>query len=770
MSVGKSIQRVDVYDKVTGRAKYADDLTPGDALVATVVRSTIANGRVKSFDIKEATEVVGVVKILTCFDVPGYQFPTAGHPWSTDTSHQDVADRLLLNERVRIYGDDIAVVIAENEIAGKRAASLVKVEYEEYDPVIRMEDALKEGAAIIHEEYPQNILKHTASTTGEKSFEEVVSADKDLIVYENEYETQAVQHCHIEPPMSFAYMERGRIVVTSSTQIPHIVRRVIGQALGIPWGKVRVIKPVVGGGFGNKQEVLYEPLNAWLTTEVGGRPVKLELSREETMANTRTRHAMKFVQKSAVNKEGRLVARKVVAKSNQGGYASHGHAIVANAGNVQRMLYQDEKSIEVDCSTIYTNIASGGAMRGYGIPQSIFALESNMDDLARLINMDPIEFRKKNWMKEGFVDSGTGITCHSSGLAQCVEAGSIYIGWKEKRERYKNQKGSVRKGVGMSIFCYKSGVYPISLETASCRMILNQDGSIQVQVGATEIGQGADTVFTQMASEATHLPLDMIHLVSNQDTDVTPFDTGAYASRQTYVTGQAVKQTGELLKNKILQYAGEMLNKDVNLLNLTDGNVVDIQDNKVLIPVSEVAIEAFYSLEHSVHITAETTYQCKDNTYAFGACFAEIEIDIPVGKIKVLDVINVHDSGKLINPALAEGQVHGGMSMGLGYGLSEKLIFGEDGRLLNDNLLDYKLPTAMDTPELVAGFVETNDPTGPYGNKALGEPPAIPVAPAIRNALLHATGIGVNELPLAPGSLVKIFDESGLLKEVDNYV
>lgn len=764
MGVGKSISRVDAYGKVTGDAKYTADLMPQGLLVAKVVRSTIANGIVKSFDLEEALKVPGVVTIVTCFDVPDIQFPTPGHPWSVEEAHQDLSDRKLLNTRVRVYGDDIAAVVAEDEVAAARAVKLVKVEYEEYEPLLTVEAAMAEGATRLHDEKPDNIIAHSTFHLGDQNYDEVKAEHPELVETERIYHTQSVQHCHIETPVSYAYMELGRIVVVSSTQIPHIVRRVIGQALGIPWGEVRVIKPYIGGGFGNKQDVLYEPLNAFLCQKVGGRGVKLEISREETLACTRVRHAIDFKVKALARKDGTLVARKFEAFSNQGGYASHGHAIVANSANEFKQIYQDEQVLESDSYTVYTNIATGGAMRGYGIPQAAFAAECLADDVALSIGMDPLEFRLKNCMKPGYEDPHTHVKFLSYGLEECIKKGREAIRWEEKRSAYRNQSGPVRRGVGMAIFCYKTGVYPISLETASCRMVLNQDGSIQLQMGATEIGQGADTVFAQMAAETTGITFDKVHTISTQDTDVTPFDTGAYASRQTYVSGKAVKQTGELLKARILEYASYMLELPVGTMDIRENNVVDQKTGDCLISMCELATTAFYSLDRSVHITAESTSHCKDNTFASGACFAEVEVDMPLGKIKVLQIINVHDSGILINPKLAEAQVHGGMSMGLGYGLGEELLFDpKTGRPLNDNLLDYKLPTAMDTPDLQVEFVEVEDPSGPYGNKALGEPPAIPVAPALRNAVLHATGVAVDSLPLDPQKMVAHFKEAGLI-------
>ena len=762
MGIGNNMTRVDAFDKVTGSAKYTADLEPQGLLAAKVIRSTIANGVVKSFDLEEARKVPGVVKIVTCFDVPDIQFPTPGHPWSVETAHQDIADRKLLNTRVRVYGDDIAAVIAEDDIVAARAARLVKVEYEEYAPLLTVEDAMAEGASRLHDEKPGNVIAHSSFVVGEGTYGEAVK-EEGLVEIEKDYRTQSVQHCHIETPISFAYMEKGRIIVTTSTQIPHIVRRVISQALGLPMGRIRVIKPYIGGGFGNKQDVLYEPLNAFLTTQVGGRGVRMEISREETLGCTRVRHAIEFKVKAAARKDGTLVARKLEAYSNQGGYASHAHAIVANSSNEFKQIYKDEKVLESDAWTVYTNLATGGAMRGYGIPQAAFAAECMADDLALALHMDPLEFRKKNCMRPGYVDPHTHVKCNTYGLAECMEKGREFIRWDEKRREYENQTGPVRKGIGMAIFCYKTGVYPISLETASCRMILNQDGSMQLQMGATEIGQGADTVFTQMAAEVTGITEDKVNVLSTQDTDVSPFDTGAYASRQTYVSGMAVKKTGAIFKEKILDYAAYMLEKPQDTLDVRDNHIVDKETGTQLLPMEELATTAFYSLDRSVHITAEATSHCKTNTFATGACFAEVEVDMPLGKVKVTNIVNVHDSGKLINPKLAAAQVHGGMSMGLGYGLSEELLFDAKGRPLNDNLLDYKLPTAMDTPDLNALFVELDDPTGPFGNKALGEPPAIPVAPAVRNAVLNATGVAVDSLPMDPQKMVKHFKEAGLI-------
>jgi xanthine dehydrogenase molybdenum-binding subunit len=763
MVVGQSVPRVDAYEKVSGRAKYTDDLADRNALIGKILHSTVANGLVTKMDTSEAEKIPGVIRIFTCFDVPDIEFPTAGHPWSTDPAHQDPADRKLLNRRVRLYGDDIAAVIAEDEVAASRALRAIKVEYDEYPPLLTVDAAMAEGASLVHEGFPNNVLKHTTIEDGK--YDEAVQ-EEGLLKFEGVFETPIVQHCHIEPAVSFAYMESGRIVVVSSTQIPHIVRRIVAQALGISWGDVRIIKPYIGGGFGNKQDALYEPLNAYMSAQTGGRLVKLELSREEVFFATRVRHAEKISLTSYVRPNGRLVARKYVSYSNQGAYGSHGHGIAAKGTNVFRQLYDDEKKArQVDIYTVYTNTATGGAMRGYGTPQAVFAVESHIEDIARALGRDPLEFRFQNLMPVGYTDPFTKDVNFYDSFRQCVEKCKTYMDWDEKRKLYQHQTGPVRRGVGMSLIWYNTAVWPISVEISSCRMILNQDGSVQVQVGETEIGQGADTVFAQMTADTLGIPFEKVHMISTQDTDITPFGTGAYGSRQTYVGGMAVKKVALMLKEKILNYAVEYTRMQPYNLDIAEGNIIlTSYHNQVLMTLAELATETLYSPTHAEHLTAESTLQAKSNAFSFGCGFAEIEVDIPLCKIKLLKMVNAHDCGTLLNPRLAEGQVHGGMSMAIGYGLSEQLLYDEKtGKPLNDNFLDYKISTTMDHPYLEAVFAENPEPTSAFGNKSLGEPPTVPGAAAIRNALLHATGVGINKIPLTPHVLFPAFKAAGLI-------
>ncbi len=758
-SVGKSVRRVDAVAKVRGMADYVDDIFVKDMLQVKVFRSTIANGWVKRLDVSRARALPGVVAVVTYEDVPKHTFPTAGHPYHKDPKHQDVADRHLLTRRVRFYGDEIAAVIAVDEITAVKALRLIEAEYEQYEPILTVEAALREGAVEIHEG-TKNIIAQSEYQLGDLQ-EAFPQADE---IFEDEFSTSTVQSCALENHSAYAYMDgSGRIVVCTSTQIPHICRRVVGQALGIPWGRVRVVKPCVGGGFGSKQDVVVEPLVAFLTTALGGRPVRLSLTREETFIASRVRHAIHFKFKTGVKKDGAVVARALTAVSVNGGYASHGHAIVDNSGEKFRHLY-DQRAIKFEATTVYTNMPSAGAMRGYGIPQVMFVLDCHMEDIARALRLDPLEFRLKNLNKPGYTDPLLGIVVHTNGLSECIARGRQLIHWDEKKAARRRQTGSKRRGLGMACFCYTAGTYPLNLEIAGARIVMNQDGSVQLQVGATEIGQGSDTVFSQMAAETIGIPVEVVHLISEQDTEITPFDTGAYASRQTYISGMAVKKAAVEIKDKVLRHCEVMTGIPPQALDIVDAWIVYQQNGARIMPLTEVVLDSYYNLAHAAPFTADVTNSAMTNALSYGCTFTEVEVDLATGKVEVLEIYNVHDSGKIINPQLAEGQVHGGVSMGLGYALYEQMVFDPvTGKPLNNNFLDYKLMTTMDTPEIGLGFVETDEPTAPYGNKSLGEPPIMSPAPAIRNAILDATGIKFNELPINPHSLFERFKAEGLI-------
>lgn len=758
--IGESVNRVDAVAKVTGKAKYTDDFYERDMLVGKVLRSPYAHAIIKNIDVSKAKALPGVEAVITHKDLPGIQFPTAGHPWSLDPSHRDIEDRLMLTDKARFVGDSVAAVVAVDSLTAEKALKLIEVEYEILPFVLDPEEAIKPGAPIIHDERPNNILSSFGTEVGDIEAE-LKKADH---VFEGVYETSMVQHCQMENQTAYAYVDsEDRIVVVTSTQIPHIARRIVGQALGLPWGKIRIIKPYIGGGFGNKQDVIIEPLTAAMSLAVNGRPVRYTLTREETFIDTRTRHAMKIHLKTAVSKEGKLIGIYIGNITNNGAYASHGHSVTMSSGGKFRYVY-DFKAIKFDPKTVYTNLPTAGAMRGYGAPQTAYALECHLEDIARKLNMDPIEFRKQNFISEGYVEPLSKNVVRSFGLPECIEMGKKMINWDEKRKLYKNQTGEKRRGVGMACFSYLSGTYPVALEIAGARIVMNQDGSVQLQIGATEIGQGSDTAFGQMVAEVLGLPFDMVHVISTQDTDITPFDTGSYASRQSFVTGAAVKKAAVEVREKVLNRASKKIGLNIDELDIVNAQIVEKRIGRTICSLEEVAMESYYDMVSAAPITSDVSANVRTNAPAFGATFAEVEVDMKTGQIEILEIYNVHDSGTIINPKLAEGQVHGGVSMALGYALSEQMLFDKKtGKPLNNNLLDYKLQTILDTPDIGVGFVETYDGAASFGQKSLGENPVVSPAPAIRNAVLDATGVTINRIPMNPQTVFEKFKEAGLL-------
>ena len=760
--VGKSVQRVDAIAKVTGRAKYTEDFFERDMLVGKVLRSPHAHAKVLRIDASRAKALPGVVAVITPAELPRITVATAGHPWSLDPGHRDVADRLILTDKARFVGDAVVAVVAEDLLTAQKALKLIEVEYEVLPHVLTAEAAMLPGAPVLHEACPDNIVSSVGMRVGDFEAELAVAE----AVFEGDFETSMVQHCHLETMSAFAFVDTdGRLVVNSSTQIPHIVRRVVAQALGLSWGRVKVIKPFIGGGFGNKQDVVLEPLVAAMSLAAGGRPVRYSMTRDEVFIDTRTRHSMKLHLKTVVTKAGILKAIHVSVLSNTGAYASHGHAIAMAAGGKFRPLY-GFRAVTYEPRTVYTNLPVAGAMRGYGTPQIFFALESHLDDIARKLELDPIEFRRMNLIQVGYVDPLTKNVVRSFGIPECIAKGKELLKWDEKKLAQLEQSGPTRKGLGMACFAYASGTHPVALELAGARINMNQDGSVSLMVGATEIGQGSDTVFAQMVAETLGITMAMVHVVTTQDTDISPYDSGAYASRQTFVTGVAVRKAALEVLGKVLDVAARRTGLAVAELALRDCQIVEAVTGTQVCSLEDVAMDSFYDRLHAAPITSDTTANVRINAMSYGVTFAEVEVDLETGKVEVTEIYNVHDSGTIINPRLAEGQVHGGVSMALGAALLEQMLFDPvTGKPLNNNLLDYKLPTILDTPKIGAAFVETFDAGGSFGSKSLGECPVCSPAPAVRNAVLDATGVAFQKLPLYPQVVFETFREVGIIAQ-----
>lgn len=757
--IGKSVQRWDAIAKATGKANYTGDIPTKKKYHAKIIRAKIAHGYVKSFDFSEALKVDGVIKILTHDDMPKNKFPTAGHPYGIDPKTRDKYDRTILTNHVRLYGDEIAAVIATNELAAKIAASKVKVTYEELPFYLTPKEALAKDAVIIHEDLKSNVLVQT-----EGLVEDINKglAESDF-VFKESFKVPIQQHCHMENQIAYAYLdEDNRYTVVSSTQIPHILRRILGEAFNRSWSDFRVKKPFIGGGFGNKQEVTIEPLCVALSMAMNGECVQIALDKEESIAYTRTRHEIEYFATMGVSKDGYIKALDIEVLSNKGAYASHTHAVGIKGGGMLLSLYKIP-NFRYAIKTVYTNIATAGAMRGYGIPQVMFFIESFMENVARKIGLDSYEFRKKNIIENGVLNPFNQVVQKSAKLHECMQMAKEKFNYYERLQKAREFKHPYKKrGVGLANFAYTTGVYPKGLEIASARLILNQDGKVKLMLGATEIGQGSDTVLAQMAAEILSIPYEWVIVDAITDTDTAPFDTGSYASRQSYVSGSAVKAAALDLKQKILQSATKFCNININNLDLLDTNIVDLNGDLVM-SLPELAIYSMYDWNKASALVGEASINCHTNSYSYGTTMCEVQVDMNTGKVEIIDILNIHDAGKVLNPLLAGAQVEGGMGMAIPYALSEELKYDKaTGKVLNNNLLDYKMPTAMDLPNLSFGFVENFDPYGPFGNKSLGEPPMCSPAPAIRNAIFDATGYAFSSIPITPEKIFEMREKNVL--------
>lgn len=744
--IGQSEQRWDAVAKVKGEAKFTEDYAVHHVLHAKILRATIAHGKVIHYDISKAENMPGVVKIVLPEDVPQHFYATAGHPYSMDRTKKDIEDRLMLSRDIRVYGEEIAVVVAKTELEALKALEKIKVTYETYPVYLDPKEAMKKTARRIHKQR-ENVIASTKVGFGNIK-QECEQAD---IVVKKQFKTSIQQHAHMENQIAVAYLdENQRWLCMSSTQIPHICRRICSEALGLPISSIRIKKPFIGGGFGNKQDVIIEPLTIALSMLCNGKPVQIKLTREETLAFTRTRHAIEYDAKLLMKQDGTITGMDFEAISNQGGYASHGHAIGGKGGTFIHAMYE-MNSFSYAAKTVYTNQQAAGAMRGYGIPQVIFALESLVDDAADRIQMDPIDFRLKNIRLNGCYNQFSRMNQFNFNLKETLEKGKEAFHWKEKRhvckQFNKTQKQTFR-GTGMACFAYGSGTYPFGLEVSGARLILIQDGSFKLMLSATEIGQGSDTIFIQMAAKTLGVSYDKVIRDAITDTDIDPFDTGSYASRQSFVSGFAVKEAAEKMKEKIIAFASKRYDIRKEYLNIVENNIVYTHNNQIIAPLSEVALASFYDLQYGHTLVAESAVNIHHNAYSTGATFVTVEVNRQTGQVKLLEMMNVHDSGKILNPILASGQVEGGMAMGAAYGLLEGLRYDKNGKILNHTLLDYKIPTTMDLPDFDHLFIEKNDPIGPYGNKSLGENPICSPAAAIRNAVKHAIGVGIDVIPL----------------------
>ena len=735
--VGESPQRIDAIEKVTGRARYCIDLKMDNMLHAKLLRSPYPHARVTRIDTAKAENLPGVRAIATIEEVP-----KVVHYWFFLRTEKKKKQMFIRDSVVRFIGDPVLAVAAEDEASAKEALSLIDVQYEEIPALFDPFEAIAEQEVKIHEK--GNIPFHVVKQYGdmEKGFKE---AD---YVIENTYVTSKQKMASLEPIGTCIadYSPDGKFTVYSSTQLPHWSQMYLAGALGVPNNKIRIIKPHTGGAFGGRCGLIHglEVMCCFLTKKTG-RPVRMSFTREEDFIGTETRHPMTIEMKTGVNKDGILTANSTKIVADAGGYGTHYIGVLADCLSTGVGLYRCP-NVNFDATAVYTNKSLSGAFRGYGNPQMNFAQESQMDMIAEKLGMDPVEFRLKNYRGLGEIDPVFNDEIRSNGLKECLEKGAETFSWKEKRAGGPTQ-GTKRRGVGLSIMLHGTGAARGLPDPASANVMINSDGSVNLVTAAADDGQGNRTALAQIAAEELGIPFDQIS-VSHPDTDLTPLDGGTHGSRQTYCGGLAAKKAAKEAKKKIFGFASQQLKVEKTQLEMKDGVVYDVENPANQIPLSDlmrkIQIEDMSICEQ---IIGFATGVAPAMPGSYGANFAEVEVDTETGEVRVLKLTGAFDVGKAINPANVEGQITGGSVMGIGWALSEGLLI-KDGKILNSSFSGYRLLRASDIPELDSIVVESNEPTGPYGAKGVGEGSMVCVASAIANAIYHAIGTRMKELPI----------------------
>jgi putative selenate reductase molybdopterin-binding subunit len=754
--VGKPEPKVDAVKLAAGKPVYADDIEMRGMLHAAMLTSPHAHARIVNIDASRARALPGVHAVLTYKDVPRVIYASGGQSYPNPPPY----DQVSLDNKVRHVGDRVAVVAAETPEIAREALELIDVEYESLPAVLDPEAAMQPGAPVIHDEpdvegihdTARNIVHHIDASEGDA---EAQWARADHI-FEGEYRVHQVQQASIEPHVVVTWWdEDDRLTIRTSTQVPFHVRRMIAPLLGLPVKRIRVIKPRIGGGFGGKQEMLIEDLCAHLTLATG-RPVRFEYTREQEFTSARSRHPQIIRFKTGVTNDGEIVASEMYIIGNTGAYGTHGLTVQMVSGFRGLTTYNAAYSRFI-CDVVYTNIPTPGAYRGYGAPQSLFAVEVHTEEIANALGMDVIEFKRKNWIKEGeamvmAVALGEGRegkpqVVTTSALAECVDIGARAIGWYEKRGKKRNVPGQphLKKGIGMAVCMHGSGIAGLDMGAASIK--LNDDGSFNLLFGATDLGTGADTVLAQIAAETLGVPLEDV-IVYAADTDMTPFDTGAYASSTTFISGGAVLKAARQVREQILQHAADyMLNCDPADLALEDRRITHHDGRGV--SLEEVALHSLHQ-ENQHQIMATASHMSDLSPPPFAAQFAEVTVDTKTGQVTVDRLLMAVDCGIAINPITAAGQVEGGMTQALGYAHCEEMAYDDGGIPQATDFDEYHIYRADEMPDLEVIFVETYEPSGPFGAKAVAEIPKDGVAPALASAIFDATGVHIREIPYTP--------------------
>jgi putative selenate reductase molybdopterin-binding subunit len=781
-TVGKPEIKLDAVKLVQGKPAFAADIEKRGLLHAKVLHSPHAHARIKQIDASKARALEGVAAVLTWQDIPRVVYSTAGQsdpiPGPLDT--------FSLDNKVRFVGDRVAFVAAETPEIAEKALRLIEVEYEILPMILDSRESMKPEAIRIHDE-PEYV--NFADSNPEKNLPAKIRIDIGNVekgfaeadqIFEAEYMVPKVQQAHIEPHVAVTYWdEDDRLVIRTSTQVPFHVRRMLAPVLGLPIKRIRVIKPRIGGGFGGKQEVLMEDVAAHLTIATK-RPVIYEYTREEEFVSSRSRHPMRVRMKTGVKRDGTITANSMVVLSDTGAYGCHALTVTGNTGHKSMALYvgdgeyRKSPNIRFYADIVYTNTPPAGAYRGYGVPQGYWPLDRHMEKIARALNLDPIEFRLKNAIHAGeYHPFSTAWNegreprpeiIHTVGLEQCVAQGRAAIGWDDKfgneEWRQVDNPPHKRKGIGVALVMQGTAIPYLDMGGASIKM--NDDGSFNLLVGATDLGTGSDTVLAQMAAEVLGVPVDDI-LCYSSDTDFTPFDKGAYASSTTYISGTAVVKAAQICAERIKIRAAKMLGEQVNKQTGTQVykaeeirlvNKMAVAPDGRSVPLTEIALDTLHRNSQE-QIMGVASYVSPSSPPPFGAQFAEVTVDTETGAVTVDRLVMAVDSGIIVNPLTASGQIEGGMTQALGYAVCEEMRYNELGQAIERDFDRYHIFRADEMPALETIFVETFEPSHPFGVKAVAEIPMDGVAPAVGNAVLDAVGVNVDDNPITPEKVWK---------------
>ena len=756
-NVNRAVMKKDAMALVTGAPVYTDDLAPKDCLVVKVLRSPHAHALVKTIDTKRASAVPGIACVLTWEDSPACRFTQAGQTYPEPSPY----DRRIIDRRLRFVGDVVAIVAGDTEQAVDRALKLIKTEYEVLKPVLDFRKA-KDNPVLVHPEEDWKSLcpvgadnKRNLCSSGSESDGDVEAVLKDCdLVIERTYHTKADNQTMMETFRAFTYLDAfGRLNVVASTQIPFHIRRILANALGIPKSAVRVVKPRIGGGFGAKQTGVAEIYPAIVTMKTG-RPSKMIYTRYESMIAASPRHEMEVTVRMGLSKEGKVRAVDMYTLSNTGAYGEHGPTTVGLSGHKAIPIYTPE-AFRFTYDVVYTNYQSSGAYRGYGATQGLFAVETALNEAAALLGIDPLEIRRKNFLREGqIMPAYYNERLESCHVSQCMEKARAMMDW-DKKYPFKDMGNGKVRGVGVGISMQGSGIPCVDVGTVTIR--LSDEGHYNMMIGATDMGTGCDTILSQMAADCMDCDVKDI-VVSGVDTDVSPYDSGSYASSTTYVTGMAVVKACRELREKIIAQGAELLGIPAKTADF-DGACVyaanedNANDGSASISLKDISTKRMCG--SGLALEATVSHSSPTSPPPFMCGMAEVEVDLQTGKIELLEYKAAVDCGTVINPNLARIQAEGGIVQGIGMALFEDINYTDKGRLKENSFMQYKIPARVEIPDLEVEFDSSYEPSGPFGAKSVGEVVMNTPLPAIVQAVYHATGLWFRELPVTPEKVIR---------------